>query len=90
MGLWALFNAIIRFNMCVATHVADLYNMMFLLVFMDFGNLFVTIKNVGFMGIPMYFRILLPCCLVYEGYVFSVAKAAHDAGPATTKIYTKM
>ena len=90
MGLWALFNAIIRFNMCVATHIADLYNMMFLLVCIDCGIFFVVIKNVNYMEIPMFWRVLLPCCLGYEGYVFSVAKAAHQARLKMTKIYTKM
>lgn len=84
-GMCGLFFALIRFHVATTTHVADLYLSMKALVFMDTVALWILIR-LGLQETPsLLYPSMVLASLIYEVYIFMVARKAYIARSKTQK-----
>ena len=77
VGVFGLTHAAIRFRMVGTSHVADLYNMMFLVLFIDTLMMFLLYRH-GIESTPIYYLVLLPMSWIHEVQVYFVAYRAYE------------
>lgn len=77
-GMAFLATSMIHFHTANATHVADLYIALKAAIVMDFGNLWISLRF-GWDQAPLIYSTLTACSVVFEIYIFLLARKANMA-----------